>query len=388
MQRILFVDDEPRVLGGLRRMLLPIANEWAMEFVDSAAAALALLRDKSFDVVVSDLRMPGMDGATLLREVKRLDPKVVRIALSGHADRELALRAVQVTHRFLTKPCDATQLRSVVQRACRLQNTIHAPAIRELVGAVTSLPALPEVHRELTEALSDGEPSIEHVAQIIEKDPAIASKALQIVNSSLFGLARNVTDIRTAASLLGIDAIQHLAFTAGIFEELREGGLLTHEALVAHRTHIDLMTRVATSILPDRADRALCVTTCLLHDIGELIVPAETLSTLTNAVDATQAHAEIGGALLDLWGLPHSICEVVTYHHRPSRVRSAELDVLGAVHISDALAHATQHAETPEGVLDRADFDLEYLSDLEIEDRLLDWARRTLDSALITVDES
>lgn len=386
MQRILFVDDEPRVLAGLRRMLLPIATEWDMEFAESAADALDRVRRCSFDVVVSDLRMPGMDGASLLREVRRLDPKAVRIALSGHADRDLALRAVQVTHRFLTKPCDAGQLKAVVQRACRLQDTIHAPAIRALIGAVTTLPALPEVHRELSEALTDGEPSIDRVAQIIEKDPAIASKALQIVNSSLFGLACTVSDIRTAASLLGIDAIQYLVLTAGIFEELREGGTLTHDTLVAHRAHIDVVTRTALELLPDRAERAQCVTACLLHDIGELIVPLGELRNLGDSTDAKQAYAEIGGYLLDLWGLPHSICEVVTYHHRPSLCGATEFGILGALHVADALAHAVPLADTPDALLDAADFDIDYISELEVEDRLADWARRTMETALTTVE--
>lgn len=324
MKRLLFIDDEPRVLSGLRRMLIPLQHIWSAEFADNAETAIARVKETSFDVVVSDLRMPGTDGATLLREVKRIDPKVVRIALSGQADRELALRATQYAHRFLTKPCDPKQLQQVVARACQLQSAIHAPKILEIVGAVTTLPSLPGIQAALLKALENEAVTPEQLAEIIEKDPGISCKALQIVNSNLFTTTDGVTDIHAAVNLLGIAALQQLALAAGVFEELNDGAWERDQELARHQEHIDLVTRIALQILPDPALRPLCVSTCLLHDIGRLILPSQGIDVSEYASDADQAHAQIGGYLLDLWGLPHNICEVVTYHHRPSiAVRSS-----------------------------------------------------------------
>ena len=80
---MVFVDDEPYVLQALGRLLRPMRAEWHMEFAPSAPAALEILARGPFDAVVTDMRMPGMDGAELLDEVKRRHPHVVRIVLSG-----------------------------------------------------------------------------------------------------------------------------------------------------------------------------------------------------------------------------------------------------------------------------------------------------------------
>ena len=94
-RRILFVDDEPNVLQGLKRMLRGMRNEWEMSFAESGPEALETMTKEHFDVVVSDMRMPGMDGAQLLSEVKKRHPHVVRIVLSGQSDKEMVLKSVR-----------------------------------------------------------------------------------------------------------------------------------------------------------------------------------------------------------------------------------------------------------------------------------------------------
>ena len=118
MKRVLFVDDEPDVLDGLRRLLHKERRKWDMAFVDGGAAALQELRTSPFDVVVSDVRMPGIDGVELLRRVKDEYPSTARIVLSGHTDPASMRKASPIANRFLTKPCDPDTLRSAIQRLC------------------------------------------------------------------------------------------------------------------------------------------------------------------------------------------------------------------------------------------------------------------------------
>jgi YesN/AraC family two-component response regulator len=86
MKRILFVDDESRVLDGLRRMLYAQRQRWEMEFALGGEAALEACEKGAFDVVVSDMRMPGMDGATLLGHIRDRYPSSARVILSGFSE--------------------------------------------------------------------------------------------------------------------------------------------------------------------------------------------------------------------------------------------------------------------------------------------------------------
>jgi DNA-binding NtrC family response regulator len=143
MKRILFVDDEPRLLEGLQRMLRSRRMQWEMAFANSGAEALALIAVRPFDVIVTDMRMPGMDGAELLQRVRDVAPSIIRIILSGYFQKEAAVRAVPVAHQFLAKPCDPEALREAIERACGLNATLPDEALRHAVCAIGELPALP-----------------------------------------------------------------------------------------------------------------------------------------------------------------------------------------------------------------------------------------------------
>ena len=105
-RRILFIDDDAMVLKGLERTLRPFRKDWDMVFVETGKEALELLDRTPFDVVVTDLRMPVMDGVTLLKKIMKLHPQVVRIVLSGESDMNWIMRSARVSHQFLSKPCE------------------------------------------------------------------------------------------------------------------------------------------------------------------------------------------------------------------------------------------------------------------------------------------
>lgn len=124
--RILCVDDEPRVLDGMRRTL---GMSFEVSTAESGAQALALLEKKErFAVTISDMRMPGMDGAAYLERAAALDPDMVRMLLTGQADMQAAIRAVNQGRifRFLTKPCDADALERAVKDALEQHRLITA----------------------------------------------------------------------------------------------------------------------------------------------------------------------------------------------------------------------------------------------------------------------
>src|SRR3984957_5344026 len=180
-KRILFVDDEDFALRGLERLLRSMREEWDMEFVDSGEKALARMNGAAFDVIVSDMRMPGMNGAELLNEVMKHHPKTVRLILSGYADRDLIMKCVGSTHQYLSKPCDADALKMTVRRAAELERTMKTDALRQLVTRCVELLSVPAVFSEMVEALQNPETDVGTIGAIVVKDGAMTVKILKLV---------------------------------------------------------------------------------------------------------------------------------------------------------------------------------------------------------------
>ena len=143
MKRVLFVDDEPLVLQGLQRMLFNMRHEWDMRFATGGAQALKMMAEAPADAVVTDMKMPEMNGAQLLNEVMRCYPRAVRVILSGFSDQEMIMQCVTGTHQFVAKPCDGETLRKIVGRALAMDDWVQNRSLRELVCKTGTLPSLP-----------------------------------------------------------------------------------------------------------------------------------------------------------------------------------------------------------------------------------------------------
>ena len=153
MIRILFVDDEPKITEGLQRMLRSMRREWEMTFASSGPKALEKLAAQPFDVVVSDMRMPGMDGCQLLTEVMQRHPQIIRIILSGYSDKEMVMRSIGLAHHYLSKPCEAETLKETIKHACDLRDQFDDETLRLLVARMRSLPNLPPPYFEAVQEL-------------------------------------------------------------------------------------------------------------------------------------------------------------------------------------------------------------------------------------------
>jgi HD-like signal output (HDOD) protein len=388
MRRIVFVDDEQGVLDGLQNLLRRQRKEWDMVFALGGTAALAELAQKPADVVVTDMRMPGMDGALLLEKIRELYPATTRIVLSGHAEREAVVRAVPVTHQFLSKPCEGEALRAVIERACGLQNLLTDANIRALVAGIDHLPSAPDVYFKLTQALARPDTSIAEIAEIIRKDPAISAKILQLVNSAYFGLPQRVATLQQAVSYLGVDPIKALALSAHVFG--------TFEGATAAGLSIDGLQKFSflTASLAKRfaADKMLgdeAFTSGIVHDVGRLMLAmrmperfqeiqraAASSGRAAHAVEREQlgaSHAEVGAYLLGAWGLPLSVVEAVAFHHTPSAACDGAREVLAVVHVAGALVD--RGSVSLAAPLEELGLDLAFLEQARLLDRIPEWRR-------------
>ena len=211
LQRVLFVDDEPHVLSGLRAGLRRNRGQFEMVFAQGAEAGLAALARAPYDVVVADMRMPAMDGASFLRIVMEQQPEVVRIVLSGFTDRSDVLRALGVAHQFLSKPCPIETLVDVISRASGLRGLVSDDRLRRFMSRLTSLPAERTASEQLAATLVHPGNSAGSVLRIVEQDLALAAKLLQIVNSRSPAREKPVATLDDAVARLDKDTLRALA---------------------------------------------------------------------------------------------------------------------------------------------------------------------------------
>lgn len=147
MYRIMLVDDEENVLSALRRNLAPLRYE--LVTFSQPRQALARAGEASFDLVISDYRMPCMDGVTLVKELKKIQPNLVAIMLSGFADLRSIMSATNEVeiYCYLTKPWDADKLKATINQALEQrirkgdEQALLARSKPELKGALAALDA-------------------------------------------------------------------------------------------------------------------------------------------------------------------------------------------------------------------------------------------------------
>ena len=309
MIRILFVDDEPNILSGLRRQLHVQRAAWEMQFVGSGDEALATLARWPADIVVSDMRMPGMDGAELLRQVRARWPAAVRLVLSGHADRVDLLRSVHHAHQYLTKPCDPCVLRAVVERVMRLRANVAQPELLERVAQLDHLPSLPALYQEIAGGLQGERFAIHEIAALIEQDVALAAKVMQVMNSAFFGPPGQVSSPAQAAVALGPETLRSLILDAALFEPAVLDAARQHEIenLWLRSQHVAQLSRCfATDLALTRPEQDHAFLAGLLHEVGRLVV----LSGDGTAADAI-VHPPVGAFLLAAWGFANGVVDAV-----------------------------------------------------------------------------
>lgn len=353
MKRILFVDDEPDLLSGLRARLHKRRHEWQMIFLPSGAAAVEELDKQHADLIVTDVRMPGMDGGQLLSVMKSKWPETIRIVMSGYAEPSKMLQLVTLAHRYVSKPCDAEQLENVIERCFHLDSLLRDEKLKALVGRIGALPAMPKTYRRLQVALGEPDTTSKQIADIVSDDPMVAAKVLQVANSAFFRLAKKISRIQDAVAYLGFASIRNMVMSAEVFsqwEKLKTPPGLEAERLQNHAQHTAAAC-VALAAHTPMADDALLVG--LIHDIGYWILIQECPNELRQAIALAESsgisseqaerqiigatHAEIGAYLLGLWGFPYNVVEAVAFHHSPTTVEQRHFDLLAVLSVAHSL---------------------------------------------------
>jgi putative nucleotidyltransferase with HDIG domain len=387
-KRILFVEDNPILLQMYTTMLEEERDRWEVVTTHDGPQALQMMELAPFDVVVSDITVPGMEGAEFIHAVRTRHPRSSRLILSGVHDQETVARSLNSTHQFLAKPFDVNVFKATLARICGLDTYLKDGKLKALVGQLGTLPSFPSLYLEIMEELGSPDFSIESIAAIIAKDPAMTAKMLQIVNSAAVGLSRKVSSPFEAVEFLGSNTVRSLVLSAHIFSSFERttlkgfsiNGLWSHAMGTGMLAY--MIMRLERAAGTDAEDAYVAG---MLHDIGKLMLAdslpepfqralalgAERKISLHEAeleVFGT-THAGVAAYLLGLWGLPASIVEAVAFHHTPHKSDLRTFGPLTAVHVADVLDHELKAEPTERP----AKLDADYLAALGVQERLDTW---------------
>ncbi|MEA3544330.1 MAG: response regulator [Thermodesulfobacteriota bacterium] len=360
MNKILFVDDDPNLLRGLRRGLRPLSKEWEMFFVGSGKEALEFFANTPVDIVISDYRMPEMSGFELLTRIRRDYPQTVRIILTGQPDMETYAETISVCHYFLWKPIELEALKPLLQRIKTLDSVLNDENLKRKLCGLTTLPTLPEAYLQLTRSLSDPDSDARAIGRIVKSDMSLMMQLLKLVNSAGFGLVRKIDTLEEAIQYLGLNTLRSLVLSQKVFsmttpEENSEFGLpnLWKHSLCVSRLAEALKKTDSSSAVHDKLPLAYASIGGLLHDIGKLVLahclPQEYRQVHKLVAEQQMSycqaerqvigadHAAIGGYLATLWGLPSPVVEAICLHDKEQFV-----DLDGHMNVADAVWHANQ----------------------------------------------
>ena len=347
--KLMLVDDESRILEGLERTLIDRLDDADVRSFTSAAAALDAIALDPPDVLITDMRMPQMDGAALLKRVHDTWPGVVRMVLSGQMDDASALAAAPHAHQFLTKPCPADSLEEAVLRAVSLRGILACDRLRAAVGAVDALPPLPAVYLRLQNLLLDPRTSLTDITALLQTDAALVAKIMQLATSSFFGRGP-LKDLHTAVSRIGVKTLQALVLSAGVFAETGHQRLAKTANL--RRLHEQALRRAHVVGAIAKGDQQALLA-ALLCDVG-LLVLAIAAPDAFDEVDARVVagadrlaaehevhgvtHPDVGAYLLGLWGLPMNVVDAVRCHHDPLVAQAGNEALAANTYVAAAVA--------------------------------------------------
>jgi HD-like signal output (HDOD) protein len=388
MKKILFVEDNPVLLELYGIMLTGEPHRWQVRTASCGQQALEFMETTTFDAVISDLEMPGMDGIQLLREVKRRSPATARIMVSGVTDQKLVAESLHETHQFMAKPINSKTVKTTLLRINRLDAFLQNAELKQLVAQLDTLPSFPSLYLEIMQELASDDVAIEKIAAIIAKDPGMTVKMLQIVNSAATGLGRKVTNPEEAVQYVGMATVRALALSAHIFscfEHTELEGFSIQELWDHAMRSAALARKIMTLESAEAAQVEDAYIAAMLHDVGKLMLANNLPEQFQLALRVAReqqisfpdaehkifgaTHAGVGAYLLGLWGMPSPIVEAVALHHSPNWSETKSFEPLTAVHAANALEHELTGRATARS----NEIDLEYLKGLAVDNHFERW---------------
>ena len=353
-KKLLLVDDEENVLRALERIFVPAGYQ--VFAATGGEAALAILINEKVDLVISDMRMPGMDGHQFLKQVRSLYPTIMRAILSGFAEGKDVINCLRdgSARMYILKPWDNAKLLAEVEKLLHLGELFSRRQLLEVFNNLRDLPTVPELYSRVS-ALIENESGVEEIAHVVEQDQTVAAKLLQVANSVYYNMSTG--SVRQAIVYMGLTNLKTVVLGLTVLKQLdgMHGGFFSKDVLWDHADRVNRMTHTIFERCLGRAMKDSEATAGLLHDIGRILLLkdyAQPYAGVSRSVFQNKAttfrdterslmgisHDEVGGFLLNWWSLPHPIVEAAMFHHDPLNAAVLNREVVAAVHVADYFA--------------------------------------------------
>ncbi len=356
-KKILFVDDEILILKALRRLFAD--TEFSVRTAENGAEALVMLAEENADLIVSDLKMTGMDGYELLRTVRDKYPSMIRVVLSGNFDEGMLLKVQQksLARLYLLKPWHNEELLGSIRQLFEVEKMLQKRNLLVMINKIGTLPSPSKTYNRFKALVEQGA-GLKEIASVLEEDLSIAAKILQIANTAFYGARTG--SVKQAITYLGITNTSNIVLSANIIDGLNpqtQSGRNAAEIIWKHSDSTNKITmylhkRLLNAQIPDTSAVA-----GLLHDVGRVVLHNTCVQESRKLFSAMRnedlyeyfekseprhvTHQEVGGYLLKWWELPYPIVEAALFHHDPFNPRVMNRDIVSLVHIADVLSWKT-----------------------------------------------
>lgn len=325
---VLFVDDEPNLIAGMKRATRKFRDKWDMHFAIGAEEALKIIGEIQVNTVVTDMRMPGIDGAQLLRKISKNWPSIVRIVLSGEADAITACDTVGRSHLFLSKPCEYEKLFGAIQQPFNRSAELASIGFNGNVAFFDCIRAKSGNLVRLKNLLNHDNTDMERICALIMSDTSLAVRVLQIANSSYFGRPVYTSNIEKAVKRLGADVLRAIVNADRFGKEFDSPYIGQHgptEAALAAQ-------KVAADMGGGDQACALAYTTALFSKLGQ----ATLIDTNDESELGFRDHADLPVFLAAIMGLPEELLRNMVHvqSHRSKNwdmAQIAQLAGMGAI---------------------------------------------------------
>lgn len=351
---MLLVDEDADILNEFRQIFAPLGH--LILTAESGERGLEILAQKPVELVISDMRMPGMNGHQFLKQVRSLYPTTMRAILSVFSEGNDVMTCLRdgTARLHILKPWEKARLVEEIEKLLQLGEMFSRRQLLEVFNNLKDLPAMPEVYGRLC-AMIEKEAGVDEISRTVEQDLAVAAKILQVANSVYYNMSTG--SVRQAIVYMGLTNLKTIVLGLSVMKQLDglHGGFFSKEVLWDHADRVNRLTHIIFERCMGRKMKDNEATAGLLHDIGRILLIKDYFqpyagvcrsvfqnknSTFRDTERSLMgiSHDEVGGFLLHWWSLPHPIVEAAMFHHDPLNHSVINKEVVAAVHIADYFA--------------------------------------------------